>query len=158
MKMKYLVDPEKDNYVKYYLDNPNFFIIVSVVLIYQDWAGFKWNYYWSRNASIKNYSYVEIDFVVNALNRKPFQICSVIFTELFYTQHFYALDMLKIWFWMFHLTWQTNHLFHFLIEKVTHRRYEYSISIRLSQKITAFSTCFHFYTSSAVPLHTRRFH
>ncbi|XP_070502873.1 uncharacterized protein [Chironomus tepperi] len=35
-KMKYLVDPKTDNYVKYYLDNPNFFIVVCVVLIYQD--------------------------------------------------------------------------------------------------------------------------
>lgn len=36
VKMKFLVDAEKDNYVKYYLDNPNFFIIVNVVMIYKD--------------------------------------------------------------------------------------------------------------------------
>lgn len=38
MKMKYLVDPKTDNFVRYYLDNPNFFIVVCVILIYQDWA------------------------------------------------------------------------------------------------------------------------
>jgi Tctex-1 family len=36
MKMKYLVDPKTDNFVKYYLDNPNFYIVVCVVLIFQD--------------------------------------------------------------------------------------------------------------------------
>lgn len=37
MKMKYLVDPETDNFVKYYLDNPNFYIVVCVILIFKDW-------------------------------------------------------------------------------------------------------------------------
>lgn len=36
MKMKYLVDPETDNFVKYYLDNPNFYIVVCVILIFKD--------------------------------------------------------------------------------------------------------------------------
>ncbi|CRL05284.1 CLUMA_CG018157, isoform A [Clunio marinus] len=36
MKMKHLVDPKTDNFVKYYLDNPNFYILVFVVLIFQD--------------------------------------------------------------------------------------------------------------------------
>lgn len=36
MKMKYLVDPKTDNFVKYYLDNPNFYIVVCVILIFQD--------------------------------------------------------------------------------------------------------------------------
>jgi len=35
-KMKYVLDPKTDNYVRYYLDNPNFFIIVCVILIFQD--------------------------------------------------------------------------------------------------------------------------
>lgn len=36
MKMKYLVDPNTDNFVKYYLDNPHFYIVVTVILIFQD--------------------------------------------------------------------------------------------------------------------------
>ncbi|KAG5670833.1 hypothetical protein PVAND_001067 [Polypedilum vanderplanki] len=35
-KMKYLVDPKTDNFVKYYYDSPNFYIIVCVILIFQD--------------------------------------------------------------------------------------------------------------------------
>lgn len=35
-KMKYSADPKTDNFVRYYLDNPNFFIIVCVALIFQD--------------------------------------------------------------------------------------------------------------------------
>ncbi|CAO1422848.1 unnamed protein product, partial [Diamesa serratosioi] len=35
-KMKYVIDPKTDNFVKYYLDNPNFYVIVCVMLIFQD--------------------------------------------------------------------------------------------------------------------------
>ncbi|CAO1433620.1 unnamed protein product, partial [Diamesa tonsa] len=35
-KMKYVIDPKTDNFVKYYLDNPNFYVIVCVMLVFQD--------------------------------------------------------------------------------------------------------------------------
>lgn len=35
-KMKYAIDPKTDNFVKYYLDNPNFYVIVCVMLVFQD--------------------------------------------------------------------------------------------------------------------------